>query len=662
MITAKTYYVGGRGMVYRLDNLDVPFIDVHVNTNSTMLDVETDTVDGNKVYVVGNVSDVDILQNQYGIYVSSDGGSTWDIPTGNYQSVAIENHRWNEVSVVDNDNIFICGDSGYVCKSTDGGHSFRLCTQAPMLPPQYNSLDKLLRCLSIHFITALKGVVGLQNNIIRTVNGGVTWEICNNGNGIENFITGPVGGIFGIHIDSSFNTVIAVSSTLIIRSNIVWDNWESKYTFGQRGGLHLTWEDDLRLWGTGNNNEIVQTIDGGYTWIIKRAYDINNSSPVRAAHFYYLDNGFTGVNLLFSASNNGGTNSIAPLQNVEKPIYAIWTKYKSDCYQITPCDGGEAIIVNNDLSDEFAAEQVIKICPEVLPIGVHPSYLPNGTYKYYRMHDCCGRFDDVYGVTINYPQTLSVIYLNSIGHTCWELTYLGVIAPSTEVYIITPILNYKECQQCQEQHPCLPPQIVDECTCFTIDEAPTCEGNIPITITETYDGCPYCNPSCYKLTNCQDSNDYVVTQQDFSDYIDDIVTLEDCPDKCWIVSLLPDCIGQNPVIISTVVESFDDCVTCLPVVPPIPIPPLNIRSVKPGYNTPSCDPEYTERVNCTFSNIIYKNMLELRYGITTCCSEELTKWDIKKQLLDLKALYDEDLCRAELCCPPCGVRAYIYIR
>jgi coenzyme F420-reducing hydrogenase gamma subunit len=85
-------------------------------------------------------------------------------------------------------------------------------------------------------------------------------------------------------------------------------------------------------------------------------------------------------------------------------------------------------------------------------------------------------------------------------------------------------------------------------------------------------------------------------------------------------------------------------------VPVIPPPPLSTRLVKPGYNTPGCPPEFTEKISCKFANAAYNIMVVERYGVKMCCDLVMYKLDIKKQILDLKALYDETLCVSSIVC------------
>ena len=66
----------------------------------------------------------------------------------------------------------------------------------------------------------------------------------------------------------------------------------------------------------------------------------------------------------------------------------------------------------------------------------------------------------------------------------------------------------------------------------------------------------------------------------------------------------------------------------------------NSRKVKPGYNTPICSAEKYDKITCKFADIVYKKVLELRYGISNCCPEEDEKWLVKKELIELQALTD----------------------
>ena len=94
------------------------------------------------------------------------------------------------------------------------------------------------------------------------------------------------------------------------------------------------------------------------------------------------------------------------------------------------------------------------------------------------------------------------------------------------------------------------------------------------------------------------------------------------------------------------VETFGNCING--VCPPIVYPK---QSLKPGYNTPACEIWKYEQISCMAAEALYKQVLELRYGITNCCPEDDQKYLIQKELIDLQALVNPDyVCAA----PSCG--------
>lgn len=94
------------------------------------------------------------------------------------------------------------------------------------------------------------------------------------------------------------------------------------------------------------------------------------------------------------------------------------------------------------------------------------------------------------------------------------------------------------------------------------------------------------------------------------------------------------------------IQNFGSCIdgAC-------PVEILPKRKVKPGYSTPTCDIEKYEKITCRSSEILYKQVMRLRYGLTNCCPEDDEKWLIKKELIDLDALRDPDyICKPTTSC------------
>ena len=115
----------------------------------------------------------------------------------------------------------------------------------------------------------------------------------------------------------------------------------------------------------------------------------------------------------------------------------------------------------------------------------------------------------------------------------------------------------------------------------------------------------------------------------------------ECPIGIWDNNpniTTEECLDPAPTIDTDFFETFGECKHG--VCPPRTFP--NKRVITPGYNTPICTPEKYDMITCNFADVMYNIVLEKRYGITTCCPEEIQKWMIKKELIDLQALKDPD--------------------
>jgi hypothetical protein len=239
--------------------------------------------------------------------------------------------------------------------------------------------------------------------------------------------------------------------------------------------------------------------------------------------------------------------------------------------------------------------------------------------------------------------------------------------------------------------------------CFQVTVEENIPPGTPVTVTDSFLSCELCGSDYYLLKACpsDDTIESIVTYTDLSAYVGGVITLATCPDICWEVSETElnsnaqevqflgeytDCEDCNvnvlPAIcvtftnISSLPEGFSyidslgsvekitlagnasiekvcalswDINTFITVTqfgncvngecPPVPEPK---RKVTPGYDTPACSTEYYERVECSFSEWMYKDVLERRYGISNCCPEDLMKWEIKHEMLMLDVLINPD--------------------
>lgn len=238
----------------------------------------------------------------------------------------------------------------------------------------------------------------------------------------------------------------------------------------------------------------------------------------------------------------------------------------------------------------------------------------------------------------------------------------------------------------------------------------------PVEVDEVFPECIDCTSTYYLLEDCNLENpvESIVTNTDLSAYVGEVITLTTCPEICWQVSET-DYVSNYQI--TNLETPYDNCEECLASLackcvqftnnestflridvilcdgktsildilsgetsPKLclsfwyiegrdvtvidhgdcidnecsPEPPPRRRKVRPGYNTPVCSTEYYERVVCNFSEWMYKDVLEKRYGISNCCPEELLKWQIKHEMLMLDVLVNPDYeCQTSTsCCGP----------
>lgn len=260
--------------------------------------------------------------------------------------------------------------------------------------------------------------------------------------------------------------------------------------------------------------------------------------------------------------------------------------------------------------------------------------------------------------------------------------------------------------------------------CWIIEQV---NGPIPsdtsITVAEFFNDCEACKTTFYQLTDCTDTEAPIITSTDLSDYVGSTITLEWCPNTCWTVSVSQTSIGAG--VLGDILNEYTNCLECLNNFPCVcqriknhdsvahnydyvdcngEVQTISIlsgersdricmkllltsfatdyvetfgncingqcppqiypkRTVTPGYLAPICSTEKYEKITCRSAESLYKQVLELRYGISNCCPEEDARWIVKKQIIDLQALMDPNYnCTINTCgCPPascsCGTNS-----
>jgi len=240
---------------------------------------------------------------------------------------------------------------------------------------------------------------------------------------------------------------------------------------------------------------------------------------------------------------------------------------------------------------------------------------------YYTLNDCCTKeplkFDDTYTYVLQYnggcqpglcPQDLQSVIITTIVTDLDPSTTIGGCYELTQIYDL-PVESF-------------------------IDDY-----NIVINSVETVPTCADCQvcPTDYQLTDCSDSTNIAYTCSDLSQYLGSVIKLENCGDTCWIVTAVP--VSINPKPVGNITDVKLNCEDCLPQPEPV-IPKAKPRTIRPGYfiKNPCLTTEYVEKVNCTFSNQVYNQMISVRYGVSSCCETDVNKWDIKKQIVDFELI------------------------
>lgn len=285
-------------------------------------------------------------------------------------------------------------------------------------------------------------------------------------------------------------------------------------------------------------------------------------------------------------------------------------------YKIVNCDNpAEEYCVTNDLSDQYAANQVLTLvgqpekcwriettqpCEQTITISFNQTHADcteclEKVVTTYELINCNDESQILYADNSNLESFIGAyVSLSEFPDDCWYVQVANSFMPA-----------------------------------------------IPITILDSFISCAECTQQYYILEDCNidDPALPIITSTDLSAYVGQVITLATCPDICWQVSTTDNTIGSQSVVLQ---DSFETCQLCIQ---PTPLPgPVvyKYKSVKPGYNTPGCSPEKYEQYMCNFSESMYRQVMVDAYGITPCCGDDDIKWEIKYELIKLKAITDPD--------------------
>lgn len=374
----------------------------------------------------------------------------------------------------------------------------------------------------------------------------------------------------------------------------------------------------------------------------------------------------------------------------EDPLTFVYTSNDLSLYI-------DKVVRREDCPGCWQVTQIDGNIPTDLDITVIEDYLDceKCNRKYYLLQDCLGLELDVITYTDLSNYVDKVITLDWCPETCWIVT--ETIVDDT-AGIISDVLNsYNECETCLTSAPCIcstiknyndialdykyldcegvlqtitlqPGQKSDRLCLIRWYEPKACESfilyiagaiipfqdilfqypyslgyNGPISV----DGKPtfssqYNYFNNYTHSIYYDGNKWILLVKITDSYeYSQVATLNcgadcNCPTGEWIIiSSLSNQPSYTTIEFKYTIEYFGNCINGV-------CPPRKNKqkSVTPGYNTPGCEAWKYEEISCRAAEAMYKQVLELRYGISNCCPDEDEQYIVQKELIDLAALND----------------------
>ena len=270
-------------------------------------------------------------------------------------------------------------------------------------------------------------------------------------------------------------------------------------------------------------------------------------------------------------------------------------------------------------------------------------------YTYYRLFDCAGKAEDIITTTDLSLLLNDIITLDWCPETCWQIEITRDHINATTVFIKN---KYSTCNTCYiDVLPCTcqTAKLVNPCVGYILTLPPDagdityteCDGTV---ITENYTNAfpfilEFCGPSGQTFMSPIITEIDLSVECNFLSWIDcegrrrssadPVYNNGVSPKMCIKQWLMPE--GQYEYTI------YGDCINNNSVFE-CPVVPQLTRTVRPGYNTPTCTINHYEKIACSFAEAMYSNALEKRYGITSCCSEDKEKWELQWELTELATL------------------------
>jgi photosystem II stability/assembly factor-like uncharacterized protein len=292
--------------------------------------------------------------------------NTWSFITtapviGWYTQAIIDDNLYWDIEVINDQIVIVAGESstlpgtGIIYKTTDGGLTWKL---------KYN-YQFIIHGLK--FVNTLVGWAVTNTGILKTIDGGETWniQVANPGGqlyGLE-FLDEQIGWVVGLHkilkttnsgstwteqfndnsivftnvkfIDAQYGFVVGYDGRIMKSTNggLIWNQLNSATT-SLLFGLEMI--DVNLIWVTGDNGTVKKSTDGGITWNL---VSIGNSERLRNILFADSQTGWiVGTNKTILKTNDAGASWYPQISDISS--YSSFNSISMFNHQIGWISGG----------------------------------------------------------------------------------------------------------------------------------------------------------------------------------------------------------------------------------------------------------------------------------------------------------------------------------
>ena len=351
-----------------------------------------------------------------------------------------------------------------------------------------------------------------------------------------------------------------------------------------------------------------------------------------------------------------------------------------ECYKLTNCETGQIMHSNSKpLFTPFAESKIVELyeyegcwsvdigddCECLVDVTIKNSYadcitcLPIVAYRLVNCED---------ENQLKYTEQDLLVYVDKVVTLdcgdCWTVEKIDFKPPSVQNIVITytydtciecsraywilydcagelePITTYTDLSESYALNNIL--RLVGYPSCWSIQTSPTpdFENALEIVVAKQFEECTECLAitlcKCTKVTSLLTTEDAAFTYADCFDNLH-TVTLGAGESSSKFCSSRFTNISLTNFEVKYTGECVDDPNTTDNKVCPVDV---KGRLIKPGYKTPIANADKFERITCATAEVLYKQVLQQRYGISNCCPEDDENLILKKEVIDLEALND----------------------